>query len=269
MAFHDLTGSGTVVARAYRLTFGQLSDLVSQESRHPVGLRPGRGRPRWRLAHAVGGLRDAGAPRRAHRAADAHAHESPAARRGGPVGGVPPHHPARAPRGRRAGRRSAGRRTSLEARGVTPRWTRAELVALCDEVQRTASAAPDPQHRGVHARRRREGLPRDEPADLEAVPPGVPRARRCRAPAGAPRRAGARGRPRAAGRCPAGPRPAPWTAGTAGWRRPGTGASAVSGHAGRCGPRPPGRRTVPAASSPGRGAAPPRPPERRRRAADQ
>ena len=27
---------GTVVARAYRLTFGQLSDLVAQESRHPV-----------------------------------------------------------------------------------------------------------------------------------------------------------------------------------------------------------------------------------------
>jgi hypothetical protein len=37
MAFHDLSGPGEVVARAYRLTFGQLSDLVAQESRHPVG----------------------------------------------------------------------------------------------------------------------------------------------------------------------------------------------------------------------------------------
>ncbi len=45
MAFHDLTGPGTVVARAYRLTFGQLSDLVSQESRHPVGRDLARGRP--------------------------------------------------------------------------------------------------------------------------------------------------------------------------------------------------------------------------------
>ncbi len=37
MAFHDLGGAGEVVARAYRLTFGQVSDLVAQESRHPVG----------------------------------------------------------------------------------------------------------------------------------------------------------------------------------------------------------------------------------------
>jgi hypothetical protein len=37
LAFYDPTGPGQVVARAYRLTFGQLSDLVSQEARQPVG----------------------------------------------------------------------------------------------------------------------------------------------------------------------------------------------------------------------------------------
>ena len=64
MAFHDLTGPGTVVARAYRLTFGQLSDLVSQESRHPVGLDLRRTvEPDGAWRHAVGGLRGAGAPR--------------------------------------------------------------------------------------------------------------------------------------------------------------------------------------------------------------
>ena len=37
MAFHDTEADGEVVARGYRLTFGQLSDLVAQEARHPVG----------------------------------------------------------------------------------------------------------------------------------------------------------------------------------------------------------------------------------------
>ena len=37
MAFYDTEADGEVVARGYRLTFGQLSDLVSQEARHPVG----------------------------------------------------------------------------------------------------------------------------------------------------------------------------------------------------------------------------------------
>ena len=37
MAFYDTDGVGDVVARGYRITFGQLSDLVSQEARHPVG----------------------------------------------------------------------------------------------------------------------------------------------------------------------------------------------------------------------------------------
>ena len=37
MAFYDTEVDGEVVARGYRITFGQLSDLVSQEARHPVG----------------------------------------------------------------------------------------------------------------------------------------------------------------------------------------------------------------------------------------
>ncbi len=37
MAFYDVTAAGRVAARGYRVTFGQLSDLVAQESRHPVG----------------------------------------------------------------------------------------------------------------------------------------------------------------------------------------------------------------------------------------
>jgi hypothetical protein len=37
MAFYDEAGRGEVAARAFLLTFGQLSDLVSQEARHPVG----------------------------------------------------------------------------------------------------------------------------------------------------------------------------------------------------------------------------------------
>jgi hypothetical protein len=37
MAFHDLEADGVIAARSYQLTFGQLSDLVSQETRQPVG----------------------------------------------------------------------------------------------------------------------------------------------------------------------------------------------------------------------------------------
>jgi hypothetical protein len=37
MAFYDEAGRGEVAARGFLLTFGQLSDLVSQEARHPVG----------------------------------------------------------------------------------------------------------------------------------------------------------------------------------------------------------------------------------------
>ena len=56
LAFYDPAGSGQVVARAYRLTFGQLSDLVSQEARQPVGtdLEPSllAGRP-WETRSGV------------------------------------------------------------------------------------------------------------------------------------------------------------------------------------------------------------------------
>lgn len=49
MAFYDASADGEVVARGYQITFGQLSDLVSQEARQPVGrdLVPAReiGRP--------------------------------------------------------------------------------------------------------------------------------------------------------------------------------------------------------------------------------
>jgi hypothetical protein len=37
MAFYDASAEGEVVARGYRITFGQLSDLVAQEARQPVG----------------------------------------------------------------------------------------------------------------------------------------------------------------------------------------------------------------------------------------
>lgn len=37
LAFYDPTATSQVVARSYRITFGQLSDLVSQEASHPVG----------------------------------------------------------------------------------------------------------------------------------------------------------------------------------------------------------------------------------------
>lgn len=48
MAFYDASTDGEVAARGYQITFGQLSDLVSQEARHPIGrdLRRGdAGRP--------------------------------------------------------------------------------------------------------------------------------------------------------------------------------------------------------------------------------
>ena len=36
MAFFDPTADATVAARAYQVTFGQFSDIVAQEARHPV-----------------------------------------------------------------------------------------------------------------------------------------------------------------------------------------------------------------------------------------
>lgn len=48
IAFYDERGGHEVAARAFLLTFGQLSDLVAQEVRRPVGtdlLRPERARP--------------------------------------------------------------------------------------------------------------------------------------------------------------------------------------------------------------------------------
>ena len=56
MAFYDASTEGEVVARGYRITFGQLSDLVSQEARQPVGRdlapAPVAGRP-WVMASRV------------------------------------------------------------------------------------------------------------------------------------------------------------------------------------------------------------------------
>ncbi|WP_211754698.1 histone deacetylase [Nocardioides gansuensis] len=37
MAFYDASAEGKILARGYLITFGQLSDLVSQEARQPVG----------------------------------------------------------------------------------------------------------------------------------------------------------------------------------------------------------------------------------------
>jgi hypothetical protein len=56
MAFYDTSTQGEVAARGYQITFGQLSDLVSQEARTPVGrnLEPGEeaGR-RWPTPSSV------------------------------------------------------------------------------------------------------------------------------------------------------------------------------------------------------------------------
>jgi hypothetical protein len=43
MAFYDASTMGEIVARGYQITFGQLSDLVAQEARRPIGrdLTPG------------------------------------------------------------------------------------------------------------------------------------------------------------------------------------------------------------------------------------
>jgi hypothetical protein len=55
MAFYDAAATGEIAARAYLLTFGQLSDLVAQESRRPVGtdLRPGPQASLWPTHSAV------------------------------------------------------------------------------------------------------------------------------------------------------------------------------------------------------------------------
>jgi hypothetical protein len=37
IAFYDPAADGELAARAYLLTFGQLSDVVAQEARQPVG----------------------------------------------------------------------------------------------------------------------------------------------------------------------------------------------------------------------------------------
>lgn len=37
IAFYDVSGDGELAARAYLITFGQLSDVVAQEGRRPVG----------------------------------------------------------------------------------------------------------------------------------------------------------------------------------------------------------------------------------------
>ena len=75
MAFYDTDADGEVVARGYRLTFGQLSDLVSQEARHPVGtdLTPAEvaGRP-WPTPSGI--YEALVAPRRARRGAPVLSH---------------------------------------------------------------------------------------------------------------------------------------------------------------------------------------------------
>ena len=56
MAFYDPHADGELAARAYMLTFGQLSDVVAQEARRPVGddlaLRAGVDR-RWPVPSGV------------------------------------------------------------------------------------------------------------------------------------------------------------------------------------------------------------------------
>ncbi len=133
MAFHDLTGPGSVVARAYRLTFGQLSDLVSQESRHPVGLDLAASGPdgAW------------GTPSEVYEVL------APLGEREGlPMLTLTSRRPLEVAAPSAAYLRiilrglhevtgwSPERRVAylLEARGVTPRWSRDELLALCDGV---------------------------------------------------------------------------------------------------------------------------------------
>jgi hypothetical protein len=49
IAFYDPVAHGRLAARAYLVTFGQLSDVVAQEARRPVGsdLVLGDGADRW------------------------------------------------------------------------------------------------------------------------------------------------------------------------------------------------------------------------------
>ena len=133
MAFHDLGGVGEVVARAYRLTFGQVSDLVAQESRHPVGRNLAQVDPEgdWRTPSAVYetlvhvGDRD-GLPmltlttrRPLEEAAPSAAYLRTILRGLHEVTGWTPE--------RRA-------EYLLSARGVSPTWTHAALRDLCDEL---------------------------------------------------------------------------------------------------------------------------------------
>ena len=133
MAFYDPAAASEVVARGYLITFGQLSDLVSQEAQHPIGrnLTPAQvaGRP-WptpsRVYESIVHLGDRG--------------------------GVPmfcltslqdlePAPPSRAYlRTILLGLGEVWSSTAderadylLGRRGVSPRWTAEHLVALCDE----------------------------------------------------------------------------------------------------------------------------------------
>ena len=146
MAFHDLTGPGEVVARGYRLTFGQVSDLVAQESRHPTGRDLTDQAPdgSWRTPSEVyETLADIGER-------DGLRMLTLTSRR--PLEEAPP--TAAYLRTILRGLHevtgwSSDRRADylLRARGLDGRWSRRSIVALCDDDRGGASPPPDAEDR--------------------------------------------------------------------------------------------------------------------------
>jgi hypothetical protein len=133
MAFYDPAADSQVVARSYRITFGQLSDLVSQESRHPVGrnLTPPRevGRP-WPTPSGIYesvvhlGARD-GSPM----------FTLTSLRRLEPAAPSAPYLRTILHGLEEVWECTADDRAAyvLQARGVTPTWSREQLLTLCAE----------------------------------------------------------------------------------------------------------------------------------------
>ncbi len=132
MAFYDPAAEGEIVARCYQLPFGQLSDLVSQEARRPVGHNLARaeeaGRPWPTLSGVYESLLQVG-----HRdgapmfCLTSHQLLTPA----------PPSAPYLRTILQGVGELlcwSASKRAAylMRARGVAPRWTAEAIAALCD-----------------------------------------------------------------------------------------------------------------------------------------
>ena len=144
IAFYDPHADGQVAARAYLLTFGQLSDVVAQEARRPVGsdlVLQRRRRPT--MVGAVPRLRDRPAPGRPGRVADVHHHLPAGPRAHSAFGALPSHHARRARRSVRLVRGRAG------ALPVTNAWRHPGVDRQPTRRTVRRSAASSPHRRGV------------------------------------------------------------------------------------------------------------------------